>query len=67
MSGPPYRVELRAGDDPEPRLLNITMSIEAAERILQEVATTLRPGEVVHVRDSAGALVLERARAPVWR
>jgi hypothetical protein len=52
---PPYRIELWSGGNSQ--LLNVTMSLPAAERVCQESIPNLGPGEVIRVRDSAGALV----------
>jgi hypothetical protein len=53
---PPYRIELWNGGNSQ--LLNVTMSLPAAERVCQESLPNLRAGEVIRVRDAAGALVL---------
>jgi hypothetical protein len=53
---PPYRIELWSGGDSQ--LLNVTMNLPAAERVCRESIPNLRIGEVIRVRDAAGALVL---------
>jgi hypothetical protein len=48
-------IELWANGNPQ--LLGVTMSLPAPERLFQESFAKLRAGEVIHCRDSAGALI----------
>jgi hypothetical protein len=52
----PYRIELWTNGSPQ--LLNVVMSLAAAKRVCQASVPNLRAGEVIRVRDAAGALVL---------
>ena len=54
---PPYKVEVW-GADGSSRILNMTVSINAAQRVYQEALATLRTGETIKIRDASGALVL---------
>jgi hypothetical protein len=53
---PPYRIELWSNGNSQ--ILNVTMSVEAAERVYNESVANLRSGETIRVRDAAGALLL---------
>jgi len=54
---PPYKIELW-GTDGSARILNVTVSIDAAKRVYQEAPGQLRTGETIKIRDASGALVL---------
>jgi len=44
--------------DGNAQLINVVMSLDAAHRVYDESIAKLRAGEVIRVRDAAGALVL---------
>ena len=53
---PPYKVELWRADGSS-QLLNYTMSVESAERVVSEHVGTLGTNQVIRIRDARGALV----------
>ena len=54
---PPFKIEVW-GADGSGRVLNMTVSIDAAKRVYQEALGKLGTGETIKVRDASGALVL---------
>jgi hypothetical protein len=53
----PFKIEVW-GADGSSRILNMTVSIDAAKRVYQEALANLRAGETIRVRDATGVLVL---------
>ena len=53
---PPFEIELWSADG-NSQLLNVTMSVDAAQRVYQEAAAKLNVGEIVRVRDAFGTLI----------
>jgi hypothetical protein len=53
---PPLKIELWDLNG-NAQLINVVMSVEAAERVYDESVAKLRTGDVIRVRDSARALV----------
>jgi hypothetical protein len=58
---PPFKIEVW-GADGTSRILNMTVSIDAAKRVYQEALGQLRTGETLKVKDASGALVLSDDR-----
>jgi hypothetical protein len=57
MAVAPFKIEVWSADGTS-RLLNMTVSLNAAERVYQEALANLRTGETLKVRDANGALLL---------
>jgi hypothetical protein len=53
---PPFKVELYDTNG-NAQIFGMTTSLEAARRVYDEAVAKLRTGEVIRVRDSAGALI----------
>jgi hypothetical protein len=53
---PPLKVELWDSNG-NAQLLNVAMSVEAAQRVMDEAVPKLRTGEAIRCRDAGGALV----------
>ena len=53
----PYKISLWTADG-NAQLINVVMSLDAAQRVYNESIAKLRADEVIRVRDAAGALVL---------
>jgi len=54
---PPFRIEVW-GADGNSRILNMTVGMEAAQRVYDEALAKLNTGEVVRVVDAKGQIVL---------
>jgi hypothetical protein len=57
MAVAPFKIEVWSADG-NSRILNMTVSIDAAQRVYQEALANLRTGDTIRVRDANGALVL---------
>ena len=57
MAVAPFKIEVWSADG-NSRILNMTVSIDAAQRVYQEALANLRTGETLRVKDASGALVL---------
>ena len=64
MAVAPFKIEVW-GADGSSRILNMTVSIDAAKRVYQEALGQLRTGETLKVKDASGALVLSSDDRPL--